>query len=81
LGIGKLGSIAQSTTVIGGRRGGNGDESAGAEAEGYNEHRKPHTTWKAKGGIRSVGDGKNGYPRLDGQQIEHRRDEVRRKPR
>jgi len=67
-GIGKLGTTARSTTSIGGRRGGKGDSNAGAEAKSYYEHRKPYTTWKGKGGIRSVGDGKDGYPREDGQQ-------------
>ena len=72
------------TTWVGdsdGRRGGNGDGSDGAEAKGYYAHRKPRTIWKPEGGVRSVGDGKDGYPREDGEQIEHRRHEVRRKPR
>ena len=74
----KRGSTARNCTVVCGHQGGNRDGRARAETGGDYAHR---TTWKPEGGVRGVGDSKGGDPREDGQQIEQRRDVVRRKPR
>ena len=77
----KRSSTARNCTRIHGRRGGNRGGSARVEDEDHRVHRRPCRTWKPDGGVRRFGDRKYGDPREDGQQIEHRRDEVRRKPR
>lgn len=71
----KQDSTAQNRPKIGEHRGGNMGDSAGAEAEGYNTHRRSRAVWKPEGGIRNVEENKDRNVQEDEQQIEQHLDE------